>query len=58
MKTVTLTEDWGGKKAGATIAVDDRRADMLIEKGLAEAGAMSARQIGGRSRAIKDRITK
>ncbi len=59
MKTITLTQDWAGKKAGDIVAVDPKRAAYMIDKGLAVDGAQKVqRKAEGRSPSVEKRVTK
>ena len=59
MKTITLTANWGNKKAGDIVAVDPKRARHMIDKNLALDGAQKVRRKAeGGSPAIEKRVTK
>ena len=59
MKTITLTKDWPGHKAGDIISVDPQRAKHMIDKGRAVDGAQKVqRKAEGRSPAVEKRVTK
>ena len=59
MKTITLTADWGVKKAGDIVEVDPKRAQYMIDKNLALDGAQKVqRKADGGSPAVEKRVTK